>query len=73
MENSAEREEIMEWRRAVVFAVRMISSTYRTKKAMAGPRRRINNDESHLEAAKPRVARKEVNWVNQVRGAYLSP
>jgi hypothetical protein len=49
-----------EWRRVVVLAVRMMSSTYNNKYAREEPRQNTKSEESLLEAEKPSVAIKEV-------------
>lgn len=51
----------MWWRRVVVLAVRMISSTYNNKYAMEELCLRMNKDESHLETTKPMDV---IKWVN---------
>ena len=49
-----------EWRRVVVLAVRIMSSTYNNKYAMEEPRQRMKSEESLFEAEKPSVVMKEV-------------
>jgi hypothetical protein len=60
MENSPLRDDIMELRSAVVLAVRMMSSTYKSKYAVEVPWCKMNNDESLLEAKKLMDERKVV-------------